>query len=183
MEAVKGPSGQICKRTPTLQPHRDDAETTLMAGYVAFRAERCDMQAFTLTVCLSHAHLHTHTYTHTPQGLPLITADLCTFRLWNDSRADQRTAYHTFLHVSSFHRLWHTPPLSICPSITPSRLASVWGVTFLWPHLIKWRKRPFKMFHSVCYSRKQSNSFVLERWIASAVNRAQTSKNELVVRL
>ena len=99
MEALKGASGQISRRTLSLQPRGDDTATTLMAGYMAFRAERCDMQAFTLTVCLSHTHLHTHTHSytpHTPQGLPLITADLCTFRLWNDSKADLRTAYHTF---------------------------------------------------------------------------------------
>lgn len=129
MEAGKGASGRICRRTPSLQPHRAGTETTLMAGCVAFRAERCDMQAFTLTVRLSHAHLHTHTHSNTPQGLPLITADLCTFRLWNDSRADQRTAYHTFLHVSSFHlsqSLTHPSIiLSICPCITPSPLVFV----------------------------------------------------------
>lgn len=97
-----------------------------MAGYVAFRAERCDMQAFTLTVCLSVCltHICIHSHTLTPQGLPLITADLCTFRLWNDSRADQRTASHfpsclivssLTLSDSSLHHL-------IRPSITPSLL-------------------------------------------------------------
>lgn len=86
---MEGASGQICRHTLSLEPLGDNPATTLMAGYMAFRAERCDMQAFTLAVCLSHAHLHTHT--HSPRGLPLITADLCTFRLWNDSRADQRT--------------------------------------------------------------------------------------------
>lgn len=67
-EGVKGASGQICRRTLSLEPHRDDPATTLMAGYMAFRAERCDMQAFTLTVrlsvCLTHICIHTHTLTH-----------------------------------------------------------------------------------------------------------------------
>lgn len=68
-EGVKGASGQIYRRTLSLEPHRDDPATTLMAGYMAFRAERCDMQAFTLTVrlsvCLTHICIHTHSHTHT----------------------------------------------------------------------------------------------------------------------
>lgn len=90
---MEGTSGRIYTHTRSLELLRDDPTTTLMAGYMAFRAERCDMQAFTLALCLSHTHLHTCTQqnAHTLQGLPLITADLCTFRLWNDSGAEQRT--------------------------------------------------------------------------------------------
>lgn len=106
MEAVKRASGQICRHILSLKPCGDHSATTLMAGYMAFRAERCDMQAFTLPACLSIVHTFAYantTHSHTPQGLPLITADLCTFGLWNESRGDQRTARHTSLHVSSFH--------------------------------------------------------------------------------
>lgn len=100
--AVERASGQISKRTLSLQPRGDDTATTLMAGYMAFRAERCDMQAFTLRLSVTHtfAYTHTHLCTYTPQGLPLITADLCTFKLWNDSKAELRTTHRTSLHHS-----------------------------------------------------------------------------------
>lgn len=64
MEGIKGAPGQIFKRTQSLEPHRDNPATTLMAGYMAFRAERCDMQAFTLPVCLSVSHTFAYTHTH-----------------------------------------------------------------------------------------------------------------------
>lgn len=57
-KAVKGVSGHISKHTLSFKPRGDDSATTLMAACMAFRAERCDMQAFTLAAC--HTHLHTH---------------------------------------------------------------------------------------------------------------------------
>lgn len=74
-------SGRSHFQTLNFEPGGSDTPATLMAGYMAFRAERCDMQASTLSVCLPHICIHT--LLHIPQGLPLITADLCTFRLWN----------------------------------------------------------------------------------------------------
>jgi len=107
-------SGRISQRTLSSESHGDDAATTLMAGYVAFRAERCDMQAFTPTVC--HTHICIHSVWRTPQGLPLITADLCTFRLWNDGTTDLRTPYHNSLHLFSFHlSFWWNHVSAISP--------------------------------------------------------------------
>lgn len=131
LEAGEGASGQISRRTLSLQPRGGDAATTLMAGSMAFRAERCDMQAFTLAVRLTHICIHTHW--HAPRGLPLITADLCTFRLWNDSKADLRTAYHTSTRPSVSRSLQPHPSildLPARPSITPS-LWRHWCLLFL----------------------------------------------------
>lgn len=50
-----------------------------------------------------------------PRGLPLITADLCSFRLWNDNRAERRrhVACHTFPPIYSSRALWLIPPSSV----------------------------------------------------------------------
>lgn len=67
--AGEGAAGAGWLRTCTrsLRPLRSRPATAPMAACVAFGAERCDMQAFTPPIGLSHTHLHTFSL---PPSLP-----------------------------------------------------------------------------------------------------------------